>query len=209
MSTDEHALIGAWALDAVDAAERERIEDHFESCASCAQEAEELREAAARLADVTLADPPMRLRGSVLTEIRHTRQAAPASRAAEPDRRSRRTARRNDALSSPHRRARHGRWRLASGAAALAVAAAFAGVIATWSIMSGTAPHRARSDRGRPGRCRRRGRLHRRPGRRHRHRHRLGRTRSSGGRGRGPARHRQTARTRCGRSRARHRSQQA
>ncbi|GAA2274887.1 anti-sigma factor [Glycomyces scopariae] len=92
------------------------------------------------MADVTLADPPICLRGSVLTEIRHTRQAAPASRAAEPDRRSRRTARRNDAPSSPHRRARHGRWRLTSGAAALAVAAAFAGVIATWSIMSGTAP---------------------------------------------------------------------
>lgn len=132
MSTDEHTLIGAWALDAVDADDRARVERHLGSCAECAQEAAELREAVARLADVTIAEPPPRLRDSVLAEVRRTRQEAPVAPPGEaPDAAPER--RRNRASRSRAHRAH--RLRLALGAAALAVVAAFAGVFATWSVM--------------------------------------------------------------------------
>ncbi|SDD60443.1 anti-sigma factor [Glycomyces harbinensis] len=126
MSTDEHTMIGAWALDAVDADERARVERHLAACASCAQEAAELRETVARLADVTITEPPPRLRDSVLAEVRRTRQEAPVAHEPEPRRRGR-----------AHRsRARHqSRLRLALGAAALAVVAAFAGIFGTWAVM--------------------------------------------------------------------------
>lgn len=131
MSEDVHTLVGAWALDAVDADERARVERHLDACVSCAQEAAELRETVARLADVTVAEPPARLRESVLAQVRRTRQEAPAARQGEapapgPVAGSRR---------GPHRSRRSPRLRLALGAAALAVAAAFAGVFATWALM--------------------------------------------------------------------------
>ncbi|MQM26168.1 anti-sigma factor [Glycomyces albidus] len=131
MSADIHALIGAWALDAVNDQERRLVEAHLGECASCAQEAAELREAVARLSDVTVAEPPARLRGRVLAEVRRTRQAAPATTGAE-------AAPQQAAPSRPRRTRRTfhlPRLRLALGAAAIAVAAAFAGVVATWAIM--------------------------------------------------------------------------
>ncbi|MEU6248646.1 anti-sigma factor [Glycomyces sp. NPDC047010] len=144
MSTDDHALIGAWALDAVDPDERDRIQGHLDSCASCAQEADEMRETVARLADSTHADPPMRLRATVLARVHHTRQEAPATRAPEPERPDTRAARSRAARLSQRRGPRpamgHRRLRLALGAAGLAVAAAFAGVFATWSLLPRTAP---------------------------------------------------------------------
>ncbi|THV27106.1 anti-sigma factor [Glycomyces paridis] len=123
---DVHTLIGAWALDAVDADERLRVERHLAECESCAQEAAELREAVSRLADVTLTEPPPRLRDAVLAEVRRTRQEAPA----EPAPQARGSVRRSRAGG-------HRRLRLALGAAVLAVAAAFAGVAVTWSVMRG------------------------------------------------------------------------
>ncbi|MCD0443419.1 anti-sigma factor [Glycomyces sp. A-F 0318] len=133
MTTDEHTLIGAWALDAVDAGERELVERHLDSCASCAQEAAELREAVARLADVTIAEPPPRLRDSVLAEVRRTRQEAPVAAPGEAPESARDRRRRAPRSRSGTHRAH--RLRLALGAAALAVVAAFAGVFATWSVM--------------------------------------------------------------------------
>lgn len=124
MSDDVHTLIGAWALDAVDDDERRRVDAHLTECASCAQEAAELKEAVWRLADVTLSEPPARLRERVLAEVRRTRQEAPAASEAETPARAR-----------PRRAWRMPRLRLALGAAALAVAAAFAGVFATWTIL--------------------------------------------------------------------------
>ncbi|GAA2263870.1 anti-sigma factor [Glycomyces scopariae] len=121
MSDDVHALIGAWVLDAVEDDERRRIEAHVLQCESCAREAAELREAVARLSDTVVAEPPPELRDRVLAGARGTRQdPAAAPRRPRPARRT---------------RWRHPKLRLAIGAAALAVVAAFAGVFATWQVM--------------------------------------------------------------------------
>jgi hypothetical protein len=130
MSTDAHTMIGAWALDAVDADERALVEQHFASCDSCAQEAAELREAVAHLADVTIAEPPPRLRASVLAEVRRTRQEAPSEPAPEAA---------PQPTAPPRHRARRGfrlpSWRLAFGGAVLALTAALAAVFVTVSLM--------------------------------------------------------------------------
>jgi hypothetical protein len=128
MSTEVHTLIGAWALDAVDADERRQVEQHLTECASCAQEAGELREAVWRLSDVTLTEPPAALRERVLAEVRRTRQEAPLVTEPETAPQPARHGWRVPRLRLP-------RLRLAVGAAALAAVAAFAGVFATWAVM--------------------------------------------------------------------------
>ncbi|MEV3937906.1 anti-sigma factor [Glycomyces sp. NPDC049804] len=130
MSDDVHTLIGAWVLDAVDDDERRRVDHHLTSCVSCSQEAAELREAVWRLSDVTVTEPPPRLRDRVLAEVRRTRQEAPVAEAAEPA-----------APERPRRRWwRLPRLRLALGAAALAAAAAFAGVFITLAVQPTEGP---------------------------------------------------------------------
>jgi anti-sigma-K factor RskA len=120
MTADVHALIGPWAVDAVDDDERALVEHHLTECESCAQEAAELREAVWRLSDVTVTDPPRRLRDRVLYEASRTRQDAPAP---EPP-------------PQPLRRHRGmPRLRLALAAGALAAVMAVVGGIATWSVM--------------------------------------------------------------------------
>jgi anti-sigma factor RsiW len=106
MSTDIHALVGAYALDAVDDLERAAFERHVAECETCRVELAELRETAVRLADSTWSVPPPRLRAEVMAEIGRTRQLPPPP--AVPDRRARRAGR--------------GRW-LAAAAAAVVVAA--------------------------------------------------------------------------------------
>lgn len=75
---DPHTLAGAYALDALGAADRAAFERHLGSCESCRQEASSLREAAGRLAEATAVPPPERLRGQVLAEAARTRQQPPA-----------------------------------------------------------------------------------------------------------------------------------
>ena len=90
-TTDIHALVGAYALDAVDDLERAAFDRHVRECESCRTELDELRETAGRLADSTWSVPPPRLRSTVLGAIAQTRQVAPASpapmRSAQPARR--------------------------------------------------------------------------------------------------------------------------
>ncbi|MGN9910618.1 anti-sigma factor [Phytohabitans sp. LJ34] len=89
MTTDVHALAGAYALHALSDVERAAFARHLAECESCAHEVAELQETAARLADGAWSVPPPRLRGNVLAEIRQTRQVPPGhadrpARAASP-----------------------------------------------------------------------------------------------------------------------------
>lgn len=69
-----HALAGAYALHALDDAERARFERHLTRCDVCAQEVRGLRETAARLGSVAAAPPPRPLRAEVLAAVARTRQ---------------------------------------------------------------------------------------------------------------------------------------
>ena len=75
---DPHLLTGAYALDAVDDAERDRIRRHLARCPACAQEARSLREAATRMALAAAEPPPPQLREKVMAAVVQTRQQAPA-----------------------------------------------------------------------------------------------------------------------------------
>jgi anti-sigma-K factor RskA len=86
MTEDIHALVGAYALDAVDDLERAAFERHLAECAACRADADELRETAARLAGGTWSVPPPRLRAEVLAAVGRTRQLPPPTPpAARPD----------------------------------------------------------------------------------------------------------------------------
>lgn len=78
---DIHLLTGVLALDAVDAAERERLEAHLADCPDCAEEVDSLREAAALLAELVPVAPPASLRGDVLAATAQVRPLPPVVRA--------------------------------------------------------------------------------------------------------------------------------
>ena len=78
-TTDIHALVGAYALDAVDDLERAAFDRHVAECESCRTELIELTETATRLADSTWSVPPPRLRTEVMAAIGRTRQLPPPS----------------------------------------------------------------------------------------------------------------------------------
>lgn len=77
MTTDIHALAGAYVLNAVTDTERTEFARHLSQCEACAVEARELGEIVARLADGAWSVPPPRLRARVLAEVRQTRQLPP------------------------------------------------------------------------------------------------------------------------------------
>lgn len=114
MSSDIHALSGAYAVDALDPAERAEFEKHLAGCEACRAEVDDLREAAATISETVAAPPPPGLRDRVLGDIRGVRPLAPA-----------RTLRR-----------RTTRWAPALVAAAAVVLLALGGVVA-WHPWSG------------------------------------------------------------------------
>ena len=77
-----HTLAGAYAMDAISAADRARFERHLAGCEECAQEVASLREAAARLAAATAVPPPSGLKERVMAAAAATRQQPPAEREA-------------------------------------------------------------------------------------------------------------------------------
>lgn len=77
MTESLHGLSGAYAVDALDDAERELFERHLPQCADCQQEVAGLRETAALLALASAATPPPALRSSVLAGIKTIRPLAP------------------------------------------------------------------------------------------------------------------------------------
>jgi anti-sigma-K factor RskA len=76
-----HTLAGAYALNALNPADRARFEHHLARCDACAQEVRGLRETAARLGQAAATEPPQRLRERVISAARRTRQFGPASSA--------------------------------------------------------------------------------------------------------------------------------
>ena len=77
MSPDLHHLSGAYAVDALDDAERTEFERHLAVCAACRAEVAELGGAAHALGALTEATPPEGLRDSVLTGIARVRPLPP------------------------------------------------------------------------------------------------------------------------------------
>jgi anti-sigma-K factor RskA len=114
MTREIHALSGAYAVDALDDAERERFERHLADCADCRAEVTSLREAAALLAETTVTEPPAALRDRVLAGIATVRPLPPQPPADE---------------LAPRRRRRTTTW-LAAAAAVVALG----GGAAAWNL---------------------------------------------------------------------------
>ena len=77
MTGSLHALSGAYAVDALDDAERAAFERHLAQCPECQQEVASLREATALMADDAVMTPPPGLRDSVLAGIKNIRPIPP------------------------------------------------------------------------------------------------------------------------------------
>jgi anti-sigma-K factor RskA len=93
---DIHHLAAAYALDAVDEAERQAFEAHYHSCDVCRADVADHRETLARLAAASPVEPSASVKDRVLAEIDQTRQLSPllpegVSDLAERRRRRRRT----------------------------------------------------------------------------------------------------------------------
>jgi anti-sigma-K factor RskA len=73
-----HLLTGAYAVDALDPAEREEFEAHLAQCPDCAAEVRGLLDTTARLGSAEALTPPTRLKASVLAQVATTRQLSPA-----------------------------------------------------------------------------------------------------------------------------------
>jgi anti-sigma-K factor RskA len=75
--TDVHALSGAYAIDALDDAERAQFEQHLALCGECRAEVAGLQEAGAELAATTMATPSAALRARVLADVAQVRPLPP------------------------------------------------------------------------------------------------------------------------------------
>lgn len=76
--SDIHALVGAYAVDALDDLERAAFERHLAECPACQSEVAGLREAAAMIGSAVAASPaPESLRAKVLAEIATVRPLPP------------------------------------------------------------------------------------------------------------------------------------
>jgi anti-sigma factor RsiW len=70
MPDDLHELSALYALDVLDAAERERFEEHLTDCERCQGELASLRDTASSLAFVPGPPPPLELRDRILERAR-------------------------------------------------------------------------------------------------------------------------------------------
>ena len=136
---DPHALAGVYALDALDDAERGRFERHLRRCQACQDEVRGFAATAAALGQAVAAAPPAGLKERVLAATTVTRQLAPVTS----------TPRR---LAVPRRRgAEAGTTRpfgvipkIATGIAAVSLAAAVTLAVITASTNSSLDAERAR-----------------------------------------------------------------
>jgi anti-sigma-K factor RskA len=120
-----HELSGAYALDALDDAERERFERHLRRCPACAEDVRRMTSTATAMAMAVAAEPPAGLKERVLTAAAATPQLPPLPPTAAARRRHGRRLARSD-------------WfpRLALGLAAAGVAAAVALAVVTVSTQN-------------------------------------------------------------------------
>jgi len=75
--SDIHALVGAYAVDALDDVERAAFERHLAECPACRAEVDGLREAASVIGGSVAQDPPSGLRDRVLADIATVRPLPP------------------------------------------------------------------------------------------------------------------------------------
>jgi anti-sigma-K factor RskA len=124
-----HTLTGAYALDALGPAERDRFTHHLDRCQPCANEVRGLQSTAARLGVAVAAVPPAHLRARVLTAAASIRQLPPETEEL-PAGRSLRAHRSRQPLRSHRTRGLQGSGRARDGwfprPAALLAAAAVA-----------------------------------------------------------------------------------
>jgi anti-sigma-K factor RskA len=74
---DPHGLAGPYALDALDARERDRFERHLRRCGRCQDEVRRMSQAATALAMAAAAEPPTGLKERVLAAVAVTPQLPP------------------------------------------------------------------------------------------------------------------------------------
>ncbi len=79
MTTDLHHLAAAYALDALDGAERRAFEAHYPSCEICAADVDGYRAVTGSLAAAVAEEPSADLRSRVMNEVAVTRQLSPLS----------------------------------------------------------------------------------------------------------------------------------
>ena len=119
-----HELAGAYALDALDDAERERFERHRAGCSSCDDDVRRMTATTTALAMAVAAEPPPGLKARVLAAAAATPQLPPLPSAAAGRRRGRHVTR--------------SAWfpRLAVGVAAVGVVAAVVLAVVTVSTQN-------------------------------------------------------------------------
>ncbi|WP_372593518.1 anti-sigma factor domain-containing protein [Actinotalea sp.] len=78
MTTNPHALTGAWILGAVDEAEQAEFEAHLDSCEDCRTEVRSLDQVLVRLALAESIAPPSAMKDEVRARIARTPQVPPA-----------------------------------------------------------------------------------------------------------------------------------
>lgn len=113
--TDVHALSGAYAIDALDTAERRLFDEHLSGCAACREEVAGLQEAGSALSAASPLTPPAILRERVLADIAVVRPLPPVV-----------------SSLAQHRSRRRGPALLAA-AAAVAVVAVGVSVVQPWN----------------------------------------------------------------------------
>jgi len=129
--TDElNVLAGAYALDALDDAERARFEEHLAGCERCAEEVRGLRQATAELSRVSEAEPPAQLRAGVLAGIAQVRPLPPVVDSALAD----------NVVALRRARVARSTWQLVAAACALVAI-----VVAGWGYSQHRDAARARS----------------------------------------------------------------
>ncbi len=124
MSDVPHDLAAVYALDALDAAEREVFDGHLAECSDCRAEVEAIRESLVGLAPAAI--PPPALREAVLAAV-----------AADPKRPAVAPLSRHSGAEIRSRSERRRRRRFLAG---LAAAAVVAGVVLTWRPWSPSTP---------------------------------------------------------------------